>query len=167
MAFYLPPNHRKEHGHIYILKETAHFQWYETPQTKHPPIMASVSEDPAEHDTRTKGLADMEDEDLFEINLEAVDSIPPPHYWDSYFTATGNALLANCLLPISDVSVAVPIVSKDVSRTVSAVSKLCSSLSLAGTANFVMITEPMPLGELLRLPIMGASFGVPRRQMKA
>ncbi|KAG2682946.1 hypothetical protein I3843_10G008600 [Carya illinoinensis] len=128
--------------------------------------MASVSEDAAEHDTHTKVLADMEDEDLFEINLEAVDSIPPPHYWDSYFTATGNALLANCLLPISDVSGAVPIVSKDVSGTVPGVSKLCSALSLAGTANFVMITEPMPLGELLRLPFMGA-FGVPRRQMKA
>ncbi|KAG6638058.1 hypothetical protein CIPAW_10G008800 [Carya illinoinensis] len=81
--------------------------------------MATVSEDPAEHDTRTN--------------------------------ATGNELLANCLLPISDVSGAVPIVA----------------LSLAGTANFVMITEPMPLGtELLRLPFMGV-FGVPRRQMKA
>ncbi|KAJ9181406.1 hypothetical protein P3X46_009539 [Hevea brasiliensis] len=52
----------------------------------------------------------MEDEGevLFEIDLEAVDRIPPPHYWESYFTATSSALLANCLLPISDVSGAIP-----------------------------------------------------------
>ncbi|KAK0585781.1 hypothetical protein LWI29_033953 [Acer saccharum] len=65
----------------------------------------------------SKGVAtDMEDEedDLFEIDLEAVDSIPPvPHYRESYFTATTNTttLLANCLLPISDVSSAIPMVS--------------------------------------------------------
>ncbi|KAG2686586.1 hypothetical protein I3843_09G012600 [Carya illinoinensis] len=124
--------------------------------------MASLVEDPSEHDDLSlKGLADMEDEDLFEINLEAVNSIPPPHYWDSYFTATGNALLANCLLPISDVSGAIPILPKDVSGAFPTVSKSCESL-LAGSDMFVTIAEPMPLGELLRLPFLGA-FGVPRR----
>lgn len=52
-----------------------------------------------------------EDGDLFEINLEIVNKIPPPqYYWESYFTAaTSSTLLANCLLPIADVSCAVPI----------------------------------------------------------
>lgn len=55
---------------------------------------------------------DEDDEDLFEINLEIVNKIPPPqYYWEScYFTATTNTLLANCLLPAADVSSAVPIV---------------------------------------------------------
>lgn len=53
-----------------------------------------------------------EEEELFEINLEVVNSIPPPHYFENYFTATGNTLFANCLLPIADVSSAIPIVSK-------------------------------------------------------
>ncbi|KAK4396507.1 hypothetical protein Sango_1487300 [Sesamum angolense] len=54
-----------------------------------------------------------DDGDLFEINLEVVNKIPPPHYWESYFTATTNTvLLANCLLPIADVSSAVPIVMR-------------------------------------------------------
>lgn len=133
-----------------------------------PAIMGSVVEDPVELDMSSVGLADIEDEDLFEINLEAVNSIPPPHYWDSYFTATGNVLLANCLLPISDVSSAVPIVSKDVSSAVPMVYKSSEPLSLAGKANFVVIAEPMPLGELLRLPFLGG-FGVSRthRKMKA
>ncbi|KAJ4705195.1 2-isopropylmalate synthase [Melia azedarach] len=53
-----------------------------------------------------------EEEELFEIDLEAVESIPPPHYWESYFTAaTSSTLLANCLLPISDVSSAIPMAS--------------------------------------------------------
>lgn len=130
--------------------------------------MASLVEDPSEHDLSLKGLVDMEDEDLFEINLEAVNSIPPPHYWDSYFTATGNALLANCLLPISDVSGAVPILPKHVSGAFSTVSKSRNSLSVGTSASdkFVMIAEPMPLGELLRLPFLGTS-GVAQNQMKA
>lgn len=56
-----------------------------------------------------------EDEDLFEINLEAVNEIfpAPDHYWESYFTAAtskSTVLLANCLLPITDVSKAIPVV---------------------------------------------------------
>ncbi|CAI9766371.1 unnamed protein product [Fraxinus pennsylvanica] len=54
-----------------------------------------------------------EEQDLFEINLEVVNKIPPPqYYWDSYSTATSDTLLANCLLPISDVSRAIPMVLK-------------------------------------------------------
>ncbi|GMJ13907.1 hypothetical protein HRI_005059900 [Hibiscus trionum] len=53
-----------------------------------------------------------EDEELFEIDIEAANSIPPPHYWEAFFTATSSALLANCLLPISDLSTAIPMVSK-------------------------------------------------------
>ncbi|PRQ43869.1 hypothetical protein RchiOBHm_Chr3g0473001 [Rosa chinensis] len=62
-------------------------------------------------------LSDMEDEDdLFEIDLEAVESIPPPQYnWDRYFTAAGDVLLANCLLPITDISRAIPTVSEALS----------------------------------------------------
>ncbi|OAY42891.1 hypothetical protein MANES_08G024300v8 [Manihot esculenta] len=62
-------------------------------------------------DPSTKAMEDEEEEELFEIDLESVDRIPPPHYWESYFTATGSALLANCLLPIADVSNAVPTTS--------------------------------------------------------
>ncbi|KAJ7976110.1 WAT1-related protein [Quillaja saponaria] len=93
--------------------------------------------------------SDMEDEDdLFEINLDAVNCIPPPHYWESYFTATGNALLANCLMPISDISSAVP---------------ACSAVSMAGKTSVVVIAEPMTLGELLRLPFF-AAFGMPMKE---
>ncbi|KAL8039709.1 hypothetical protein ABFX02_10G053900 [Erythranthe guttata] len=57
-----------------------------------------------------------DDEDLFEINLEIVNKIPPPqyYYWESYFnlTTSSNALLANCLLPITDISCAVPTVMR-------------------------------------------------------
>nr|XP_009800796.1 PREDICTED: uncharacterized protein LOC104246635 [Nicotiana sylvestris] len=54
-----------------------------------------------------------EEEEFFEIDLEIVNNIPPPHYWESYFTAaTSSTLLANCLLPISDVSCAIPAVAK-------------------------------------------------------
>ena len=122
-----------------------------------PVTMAFVAEDPAEHDTSGKGLADMEDDELFEIDLDAVNCIPLPHYSDSYLTSTGNALLANCLLPISEVSGAVPIASEDVSGVVPMISQ---------SYNFVMMSDPMPLGEVLRLPFM-AAFGVPPRQMKA
>ncbi|CAK7329674.1 unnamed protein product [Dovyalis caffra] len=53
-----------------------------------------------------------EDEDLFEIDIYAVNSIPSPQYLrESYFAATGHALLANCLLPITDLSGAVPVAS--------------------------------------------------------
>ncbi|CAB4317585.1 unnamed protein product [Prunus armeniaca] len=102
----------------------------------------------AEHATvgLCKGVADTEDEDdLFEIDLDSVDSIPPPQYYGgNYFTATGNALLANCLLPVTDISRAVPMISKSL------------SYSPEVAANVVMMPKPMPLGQLLGLPFLEA-----------
>ncbi|KAK7355429.1 hypothetical protein VNO80_14684 [Phaseolus coccineus] len=79
-----------------------------------------------------------EEEDLFEIDLEAVNCVSPPRFWESCYTSTGNiALFANCLLPKSDVSSAVPVVS------------------CAGKTSVVLIAEPTSLGEYLRLPFLG------------
>ncbi|KAL2250767.1 UNVERIFIED_CONTAM: hypothetical protein Sindi_2199000 [Sesamum indicum] len=74
------------------------------PSNEQKPIKIALNEDDEEE----------EDEgDLFEINLQVVNKIPPPHYWESYFTATTNTvLLANCLLPVADVSSAVPMVMR-------------------------------------------------------
>ncbi|TQD84389.1 hypothetical protein C1H46_030044 [Malus baccata] len=101
-----------------------------------------------------KGLPDMEDEDdLFEIDLDSVDSIPQTqYYWKSYFTETGNALLANCLLPVTDISRAIPMVSKAMS-------------SSERTGNVVMIPQAVPLGQLLGLPFLEA-FGLHQKEMK-
>lgn len=53
-----------------------------------------------------------DDEELFDIDLGVVDNIPPPDYhWDHFVLSTRSALLANCLLPVSDLSSAVPVVS--------------------------------------------------------
>lgn len=101
------------------------------PHTKHHPlIMASFTITDFQSHTAATGRAppantnggrkeeEEEEEDLFEINLEAVNSFPAPqNYWESYFATTSTtssssacgALMANCLLPISDVSNAVPI----------------------------------------------------------
>lgn len=96
-----------------------------------------------------------EEEDLFEIDLDAVPPITQ-YYWEScsYITSTRNiALLANCLMPISHISSAIP-------------------ASLAGNnnnnnTNVVLVTEPKPLGEYLRLPFLEA-FGLKDDQeMKA
>ncbi|XP_004249451.1 uncharacterized protein [Solanum lycopersicum] len=59
-----------------------------------------------------------EDEEFFEIDLELVNnyfSTPHNYNWESYFRATTTSsctLLANCLLPIADVSCAIPITTK-------------------------------------------------------
>lgn len=105
--------------------------------------MTASVEDSAVHREATQEIGMEEDEDLFEIDLEAVDAIPPPHYWESHYTSTGNALLANCLLPISDISVAVP---------------ACNSVYLSATTKVLAdsIAEPMSLGEYLRLPFLRA-----------
>ena len=77
-----------------------------------------------------------EEEELFEINLEAVNIIPPPqYYWESYVTATSNTLLANCLLPISDVSSAIPIVSKSSSDMFSAAERMANLIMVAESVN--------------------------------
>ncbi|KAB2631740.1 hypothetical protein D8674_009259 [Pyrus ussuriensis x Pyrus communis] len=101
-----------------------------------------------------KGLPDIEDEDdLFEIDLDSVDNIPQTqYYWDSYFTETGNALLANCLLPVTDISRAIPMVSKALS-------------SSEQTGDVAMIPQAVPLGQLLGLPFLEA-FGLHQKEMK-
>ncbi|OMO82176.1 hypothetical protein CCACVL1_12044 [Corchorus capsularis] len=87
-----------------------------------------------------------EEEDLFEINLEAVNSIPPPHYWEGFYTATSSALLANCLLPISDLSTAIP-------------STVCGTSSREGMAASVfMVSESFP-GKIFGIPFWGTTQG--------
>ncbi|KAL2533559.1 Uncharacterized protein Adt_06910 [Abeliophyllum distichum] len=87
-----------------------------------------------------------EERDLFEINLEAVNKMPPPqYYWDSYFTASSDTLLANCLLPISDVSRAIPMAAK-----------ACDVLTWPGAV------ESMP-----RKLMEGGAFVLQCKQMKA
>ncbi|XVE75989.1 hypothetical protein DITRI_Ditri12bG0136500 [Diplodiscus trichospermus] len=104
--------------------------------------------------SHTQSLTEMEDEEeeeeeeeLFEINLEAVNSIPPPHYWEAFFTETSSALLANCLLPISDLSCAIPTVST-----------ACSTLSREGLTNIVMVAESLPR-KIFWDPIYGGFWG--------
>nr|GMD82165.1 uncharacterized protein LOC109155132 isoform X1 [Ipomoea batatas] len=59
-----------------------------------------------------------DEDELFEIDLAVVDSLPPPRYcWDDdedgrFSAATRSALLANCLLPIAQLSCAVPMAAK-------------------------------------------------------
>lgn len=81
---------------------------------------------------------DEEEEDLFEINLEIFNKIPPPEYcWESYFTATttSNTLLANCLLPIADVSSAVPMVMRACDALLS------TREDQSSAASFVMMSQ--------------------------
>ena len=123
--------------------------------------MASAVKDCAEHggSNEVLAVADMEydgdeeeeeeEDDLFEINLDAVNTIPPPHYWESCYTRTGNTLLANCLLPIADVSNAVPILVPSNSNTFS---------SLRGMCNFLMIFNSAP-GKVMGFTSLGA-FGL-------
>lgn len=105
--------------------------------------MTTSFEDSALHTKAFQEIDMEEDDDLFEIDLEAVNAMPPPQYWESYHTSTGNALLANCLLPISDISVAVP---------------ACSSACVAGTTEVLqdVSLEPVSLEEYLGLPFLGA-----------
>ncbi|CAJ2672693.1 unnamed protein product [Trifolium pratense] len=98
-----------------------------------------------------------DDEDLFEIDLEAVNYINPPLYnfWENnHFISTGEALLANCLLPKSHISSAIPACNNN------------NAVSLARNTNVFVITEPKPLGEYLRLPFLG-DFGLIVEKMNA
>ncbi|KAJ0616293.1 hypothetical protein HanPSC8_Chr02g0073881 [Helianthus annuus] len=71
-------------------------------------------------DMKKDNIQEEDDEDLFEIDLEAVDNLPPPCYWESCLTVTTNTLFANCLVPITDVSSAVPLANpKDARQTTS------------------------------------------------
>lgn len=66
-----------------------------------------------ERDGEGSSEEDSED-DLFEINLEAVsDTTTSPRYdWQRFPARTGSVLLANCLLPAADISCAVPATSR-------------------------------------------------------
>lgn len=77
----------------------------------------------------TQDIVMDEEEYLFEIDLEVVNSLPSSDYWESYCARSCRniALVANCLLPISDLSSAVPI-------------------SLEGTTSMFLIAEPMTMG---------------------
>ncbi|KAK4776120.1 hypothetical protein SAY87_024081 [Trapa incisa] len=91
-------------------------------------------------------LTDIEDEDddLFEIDLDAVGDMPPPtYYWGRYITSSATTVLfANCLLPITDVSKAIPASVPSVLQTMPRGNmNMCLSLS-----------EPITLGKLLQLP---------------
>lgn len=95
-------------------------------------------------------LVEMEDEDdLFEIDLEAVNSIPPPRYhWGSRFTnSPGTALFANCLLPVADVSSAIPAASMPIPMP-----KVPVQPAQRRRREFLPIPKVAPLGELLQLP---------------
>ncbi|KAM7526068.1 hypothetical protein LguiA_015970 [Lonicera macranthoides] len=77
------------------------------------------------NNTQEEYIDEEEEEELFEINLEIVDHLPPPQYYsESYFTATSKALLANCLLPVSHISSAVPICNVAFSSTPSFVANV-------------------------------------------
>ncbi|KAI3852552.1 hypothetical protein MKX03_019973, partial [Papaver bracteatum] len=72
-----------------------------------------------EEDNSNKGFEEEEedredDEDLFEIDLDAVNKISPTTYWEgclSLSKSENTVLLGNCLLPISEISKAVPMLS--------------------------------------------------------
>ncbi|KAL3536126.1 hypothetical protein ACH5RR_004587 [Cinchona calisaya] len=109
-----------------------------------------------------------EEEELFEINLEVVNSIPPPqYYWEScYFTATtatnncnnnnNNVLLANCLLPISDVSNAVPAVAEAAGRD-----HHHHAFSFWPADSFLVVESAVP-GKLVGFPTFN-DFGLQQR----
>lgn len=75
-----------------------------------------------------------EDEELFDIDLELVNNIPPPnYYWESYVLSTGDALLANCLLPATHLLNAIPVDSWEPDHhilSVSVSSYLASSMEI-------------------------------------
>ncbi|KAF9595070.1 hypothetical protein IFM89_036529 [Coptis chinensis] len=73
--------------------------------------MASKTKNTFERESNIglEGEEEDEEDELFEINLEFVNEIPPPQCCkEGFSTKRKNVLLANCLLPISDVSSAVP-----------------------------------------------------------
>lgn len=94
-------------------------------------------------------LTEIEDEDdLFEIDLEAVNNTPPPGYqWGSYRTDNpGIALFANCLLPVADVSSAIP------AAPVTAMSDVSAQSIRTRRRDCLSVPEPVPPRKLLHLP---------------
>ncbi|KAF6165971.1 hypothetical protein GIB67_012868 [Kingdonia uniflora] len=90
------------------------------------------------------GNEEEEDDELFEINLEAVSSIPPPMYWEGCVTSTGSALFSNCLLPVSHVSSAVPITSANSCRRNRINDRVCSYryLGYSSFSQYLMCVDP-------------------------
>ncbi|KAF8042898.1 hypothetical protein BT93_A1277 [Corymbia citriodora subsp. variegata] len=108
-------------------------------------------------------VGDLEDEedDLFEIDLDAVDKNPPPSYfWDdaSCFAAAaaggGTTRFANCLLPVKEVSSAVP--AKSFDEVPGSSSRRWSFTE--ETSRFLMAGagQPLTLGKLLQLRLSRA-----------
>lgn len=64
----------------------------------------------AKRDGEAGSDEDGEEDDLFEINLDAVSdkTSSPPYDWQRFPARTGSVLLANCLLPAAEISGAVP-----------------------------------------------------------
>lgn len=90
--------------------------------TMHKPKIRHKMASTLEHNTYKEHaimpIKEEDDDDLFEIDLDAVGNLPPPYYWESYLTKTTNNLFANCLVPIADVSSAIPMAnSKDREHT--------------------------------------------------
>lgn len=116
-----------------------------------------VGKNQPNHLASVKELEDEED-DLFEINLEAVDKTPLPNYfWDdtSCFAATGGGTtrFANCLLPVEEVSSAVPAKSFD-----EVPGRSSRRWSITETSRFLMAGagQPLTLGKLLEHSLSGA-----------
>ncbi|KAF7818782.1 uncharacterized protein G2W53_024237 [Senna tora] len=107
--------------------------------------MSTSIKDSAVHGEGTLEIAMEEEEDLFEIDLEAVNALPPPHYWESYYSCSGsgngNALLANCLLPISDISVAVPACSSVYLAAAPTTKGNASTILLLVSASVMMMSQ--------------------------
>ncbi|KAI3522774.1 hypothetical protein L1887_00824 [Cichorium endivia] len=94
-----------------------------------------------------------EDEDLFEIDLEAFGDLPPPCYWGTYLTATTNSLFANCLVPIEAVSSAVPMSNPKNAKQTSKGSESGTVIWVKGAVplqNFVGISSLCSLSNLLQ-----------------
>lgn len=92
------------------------------------------------------GEFDEEDDELFEIDLDSVGDLPE-YFWEESrvrIGATGKALLANCLMPVSDLSAAVPIITG-------------AGFPFSGPGEVVMIGEPVPYGVFI---LQLSSFGV-------
>lgn len=129
--------------------------------------MASVvGKNQPNHLASAAELEDEEDDDLFEINLEAVDETPPPDYfWDdisSCFAAAaaratigggGTTRFANCLLPVEEVSIAVPAKSFD---EVPGSSSRRWSFTEASRFLATGAGQSPTLGKLLELPLSRA-----------
>ncbi|KAL9673276.1 hypothetical protein QQ045_029531 [Rhodiola kirilowii] len=88
-----------------------------------------------------------EDEDeLFEINLEVVSEKEVSHS----VAATRNALLANCLLPMADISGAIPVESNWVKED------LCAFLRMSTAAVFMLnAADKLLPGQFCKFSVMG------------